>query len=424
MQTWSILAAVAILIFLALAQAAEQLSVEAVEDFGTGDASGDDDACSAEGAWCGLSLRQLRGEARVGELQADSKAELTAARGSPVEELVESSNSEQSSGFGDVYGDLGGALLGGQASRRRRRRRRSAASRSTPSKHDLVEFSYTIDNFQPSNRNSPRLTLPVHVQVLSSSEKGRFGKNGTVVFLHGAGGSAKDYNELWKSGGIDLPKGFTITFVQSPRGPFGERLKTPWLIPSGDSGKYWKDKEDVLKAQVDDDVKILKEVLRELSKEAGGYSKLWLSGRSQGASLSVLLGVAGVQQTVAGCFAIAAMALPQLQNIPSDGTYSRPTKKKLDDLRLGFYSGTKDREFTGHYPGTKSGGTFELFRSTLVALGFFAGTHKGHFWLEEGSGHSSIGPDEKNGNAFKVLFAWIGEQDPVRVRVGGVRTWV
>merc|ERR1712061_416263 len=112
---------------------------------------------------------------------------------------------------------------------------------------------------------------------------------------------------LWTRGDIDLPSGFTIVFVQSPRGKYGS-LTNPWLI----SSSSWEERPETVYAQVNDNVKILKHVLYELQPESGGYSKLWLCGRSQGAGLSTLLAVAGLGPTVAGSCAIAATAVPQL----------------------------------------------------------------------------------------------------------------
>lgn len=295
--------------------------------------------------------------------------------------------------------------------------------KSAAARPDLVPLPYSMpDDFQPSNNEDPALTTPVKIQVLSSSAAGDFGQNGTVVFLHGAGGSAKEYNGMWTSGEIDLPSGFTIVFVQSPRGPWtggSTTLDSPWLQPS----KYWPARQETLTAQVNDDVKILKHVLYELQKEAGGYSKLWLSGRSQGACLSTLLAVAGVGPTVAGVFAIAASALPQLQDIPSDGTYTEPSQTKLSTLRLGFYSGDEDDQFTGVFP-DDSNGTFPLLKATLANLGFFSGEQEDHFWLKAGASHNSIGPSgTTNGDAFKVLFAFIANQDPTKAGVDGVSAW-
>merc|ERR1712151_51661 len=135
-----------------------------------------------------------------------------------------------------------------------------------------------------------------------------------------------------------------------------------------------------LELQVDDDVRILKSVLSELQKEAGGYSKLWICGRSQGACLATLLAVAGGGPTVAGAFSIAATALPQLQDIPVGDIYSAPTQKKLSALRLGFYSGEEDLQFTDKRPGDK-GGTLPLLKKTLTSFSDV------HFWLKQGAGH-------------------------------------
>mmetsp|Transcript_140191 Transcript_140191/g.349417 ORF Transcript_140191/g.349417 Transcript_140191/m.349417 type:complete len:344 (-) Transcript_140191:139-1170(-) len=283
----------------------------------------------------------------------------------------------------------------------------------------LEELEYHMPHdFEPQTDRDPILPSRVRVKVLSSSKKGHFGKNGTIVFLHGAGGQADEYNHLWKNGEIDLPSGFTIVFVQSPRGSW-DPLPSPWLRPT----KYGEDQPRTLEWQVNDDVQILKHVLQELQEEAGGYSKLWLTGRSQGACLSVLLAVAGVGPTVAGAFAIAATALPQLQSIPFDGTYTAPSHDKLKGLRLGFYTGDRDTQFTGHHP-WHSGGTFPLLKQTLTDLGFFSGDDEDHFWLKEGAGHGGIGPDAHFGaDAFKVLFAFILKQDPTKAGVHSVTKW-
>jgi len=271
---------------------------------------------------------------------------------------------------------------------------------------------YSMPGFQPSTDRDPALPATVEVTVLSSSPPGEFGAKGTVVFLHGAGGSAQDYNDLWVRGGIDVPSGYTITFVQSPRGAY-EKLTTPWL----QSSSVWADHPKTLEMQADDDVRILKSVLHELQKEAGGYSKLWLCGRSQGACLATLLAVAGVGPTVAGAFSIAATALPQLQDIPAGEIYSVPTEKKLSALRLGFYSGEEDLQFTHKRPGDE-GGTFPLLKQTLTS---FSGVN---FWLKQGAGHNNIGPSNQyGGDAFKVLFAFVQEQDPAAAGVPGVAAW-
>lgn len=281
-----------------------------------------------------------------------------------------------------------------------------------------MELSYSMpQDFRPLDGSA--LKTPVRVRVRSSSASGQFGQQGTVVFLHGAGGSADDYNKMWTGGKIPLPSGFSIVFVQSPR----EDAK--WMLSSGTAGKTWAEQRETLNAQVHDDVSILKHVLYELQKEAGGYSKLWLCGRSQGACLSTLLAVAGVGPAVAGAFVIAATALPPLQDIPSGDIYSRPSPEKVQALRLGFYSGEKDDFFTGVSPHA-SGGTFTLLKDTLGKLGFFSGGPAGHFWIKQGASHSSIGPSEpkyNDGDAFKVLFAFIQKQDPTKAGVDGVRAW-
>merc|ERR1711972_525392 len=222
---------------------------------------------------------------------------------------------------------------------------------------------------------------------------------------------------LWTKGDIDLPSGFTIVFVQSPRGKYGS-LTSPWLI----SSSSWEERPETVYAQMGDNVKILKHVLYELQPEAGGYSKLWLCGRSQGACLSALLAVAGVGPTVAGLFAIAATPLPQLQQITPGDIYSTPSQHKVRNLRLGFYSGTKDDQF-GPYPG-EEGGAFSLFKKTLKGLGFLSGGQEGHFWLKQGASHNSIGPSgDAGGDAFKVLFAFVQGQNPTKAGVDGVAAW-
>merc|ERR1712050_302198 len=176
-------------------------------------------------------------------------------------------------------------------------------------------------------------------------------------------------------------------------------------------------------AQVDDNVTILKHVLYELQREAGGYSKLWLCGRSQGACLSLLLAVAGVGPTVAGAFVIAGAALPQLLDIPSGMIYTPPSQQKLGALRLGFYSGEVDDQFTNRRPG-EEGGTFPVLKKRLTDLGFFSGDQEDHFWLKSGAGHSNIGPSLKyGGDAFKVLFAFVQHQDPTKAGVEGMTAW-
>jgi len=287
------------------------------------------------------------------------------------------------------------------------------ASKQASAKTGLVKLTYPVPGFQPSTDKDPALPGTVEATVLSSSPAGHFGAKGTVVFLHGAGGSAQDYSDLWTRGGIDVPSGYTITFVQSPRGAYGKNLATPWLQPSS----VWAKEPKTLELQVDDDVRILKSVLSELQKEAGGYSKLWICGRSQGACLATLLAVAGVGPTVAGAFSIAATALPQLQDIPVGDIYSAPTQKKLSALRLGFYSGEEDRQFTDKRPGDK-GGTLPLLKKTLTSFSDV------HFWLKQGAGHSDIGPSKQyGGDAFKVLFAFVQEQDPAKAGVQGVEAW-
>mmetsp|Transcript_25875 Transcript_25875/g.68798 ORF Transcript_25875/g.68798 Transcript_25875/m.68798 type:complete len:338 (+) Transcript_25875:129-1142(+) len=284
----------------------------------------------------------------------------------------------------------------------------------------LVRLTYPMPtDFQPKTDKDPALPKAVEVTVLSSSVQGHFGEKGTIVFLHGAGGSAEDYEKLWATGDLALPSGFTIVFVQSPRGSYEQSLKTPWLQPS----KYWGQRPQTLEWQVDDDVTILKHVLWELQREAGGYSKLWLCGRSQGACLSLLLAVAGVGPTVAGAFVIAGAALPQLLDIPSGETYTQPSQQKFGALRLGFYSGEVDDQFTNRHPG-EEGGTFPVLRKRLTDLGFFSGDQEDHFWLKKGAGHSSIGPDSKYGaDAFKVLFAFVQHQDPATAGVQDVIAW-
>jgi len=290
----------------------------------------------------------------------------------------------------------------------------SKSARAGSANSGLVELLYPMrDDFQPRNTEEPQLVLPVTVRVLSSSETNNFGEKGTVVFLHGAGGSADEYDTLWKRGEIDVPSGFTIVFVQTPR-------TSKWMTPS----KNWADSPDTLLGQVDDDVEILKHVLYELQKEAGGYSKLWLCGRSQGACLSALLTVAGVGTTVAGTFSIAATALPQLQDIPSGSDlYSTPSQAKVNAMRMGFYSGELDTTFTDQRP-ESANGTFPLLKQTLTNLGFFSGDQGAHFWIKDGAGHNNIGPSEQyGGEAFKVLFAFVQEQDPTQAGVAGVRAW-
>lgn len=296
---------------------------------------------------------------------------------------------------------------------------RGGAGKKASATPDLVELSYPMPgDFTQLTDSEPALITPVKVTVLSSSATKQFGSKGTVVFLHGAGGEAKEYKDLWTRGDIDLPSGFTIVFVQSPRGSW-EKLPSPWLRPS----KYWEKQPKTLERQVDDDVTILKSVLHELQKEAGGYSKLWLCGRSQGACLSALLAVAGVEPTVAGAFAIAATALPQLQDIPAGTIYAPPSQQKLKALRLGFYSGEIDKQFTGHRPGD-SHGTFPLLKKSLTDLGFFSGDQEHHFWLKEGADHGDIGPSAQYGaDAFKVLFAFVQKQDPTKAGVKGVNAW-
>lgn len=312
-------------------------------------------------------------------------------------------------------------LLGQQAISPEEHQRKSVSSESAvtaaATRPDLVDLRYPMpDSFRPSNNEEPKLSkTPVTVQVLSSSKENSFGTKGTVVFLHGAGGTAQEYRELWNSGGIDVPSGFTIVFVQTPR-------TSKWMIPSAN----WAAKPDTLVGQVDDDVVILKHVLYELQKQAGGYSKLWLCGRSQGACLSALLAVAGVGKTVAGAFCIAATALPQLKTIPSDsGIYAPPSQAKVAAMRLGFYSGSEDTYFTEHQEHPEDArGTFPLLKKTLTNLGFFSGDHECHFWIKSGATHTSIGPSQSSGGeAFKVLFAFIQGQDPTQAGVKGVRAW-
>lgn len=296
-------------------------------------------------------------------------------------------------------------------------------SKISSARSNLVELSYSWpDGFNPSNVEAPALDPTKPIRVLSSHEKGNFGPKGTFVFLHGAGGTADEYNTLWTRGDIDLPSGFTIVFVQSPRGKYGS-LESPWLIPSSS----WEERPETVYAQVNDNVTILKHVLYELQPEAGGYSKLWLCGRSQGACLSTLLAVAGVGPTVAGSFAIAATAVPQLCDVPSDGTYSPPSQDKIANLKLGFYSGTKDTQFGDVTPQDENG-TFPLLSATLRGLGFFSGDTEKHFWLKAGATHNSIGPSEAAGDevsreAFGILFAFAQGQDPAKAGADGVSAW-
>merc|ERR1712232_1097523 len=177
----------------------------------------------------------------------------------------------------------------------------------------------------------------------------------------------------------------------------------PWMLPLEhvDYGAYDGSAGSM---QINDNARIIRHVIADLKAEAAG--DLWLCGKSQGACLSALMAAAGggATEALAGAFVIAGSVLPPLERIAAP--YEVPSKEKLRNLRLGFYSGKDDTHFTGVAP-RQEGGTFERMHG---ALSPFFWNHTPKFWTKKGADHSSISPS-KDGSEFKVLFAFVQNQE-------------
>jgi predicted esterase len=269
----------------------------------------------------------------------------------------------------------------------------------------MEKVSFKVSNFQPSGGDIPSGNL-----IVRGCSNGKLdevqGKKGVVVFLHGSGGKADDYANMYPTS-VYLPDDFNIIFLQSPRS-----TGSHWMqLYEGDTlDHHW------VNSQVEDNMVFLSEVLDQIAEAYGGHERVWIAGFSQGAVMSAAMVLRGTKKLLGGAFVIAGYPARPLYTDDSGSKF--PTDWHMADVaiktqtKVFFYTGELDTVL----PIDKS---FCRFNSVVNTWGLDSANYR--FWSKTGychydgdaggACHNQISP---HGNEFHALWHVVkGELDQV-----------
>jgi len=259
---------------------------------------------------------------------------------------------------------------------------------------NMRRVAFTVPNFQPGG--SGLLAGDLTVQGCSNDELNAVeGKTGVVLFLHGRGGAADQYAELYPTS-VYLPEDFNIIFLQTPRSDGWMSLDDKYGL-----NHHW------VNSHVIDNMGFLAPILDQLADLYGGHQHVWIAGKSQGAVMAATMALRGTSHLLAGAFIVAGYP-PRPLYTDEEGAKGAPASWSASDVeekkntKMYFYTGDLDATL----PIDQS---FCRFNSVVKKWGLDPSNCR--FWSKTGYTHGGISP---HGNEFHALWHVVkGEVDQV-----------
>jgi len=282
---------------------------------------------------------------------------------------------------------------------------------------NMQRVTFTIKDFKPTGSGYP-VTSSGEMKVYGCCSGGSSGmcdgfgtEKGVVLFLHGAGGHADDYANLYPDH-VYRPEDYNIIFLQTPR---ATATKSSWMSTyEDDLNHHWEN------CQVEDNMWFLSKIVDIQAEIYGGYEHVWMAGYSQGAVMTSAVALKGTSKVLGGAFVVAGYPPRPLytdeggaKDLPSDWSAAEVEDKKKS--KIYFYTG----EFDSVLPISKS---FCRFNAVVGKYGLDSANYR--FWSKTGYCHynneplpdgseceKQISPD---GNEFHALWHVVsGEPDAV-----------
>lgn len=217
---------------------------------------------------------------------------------------------------------------------------------------DLVTglFSFFALPKQPIVRMSHNAITSIDYAADSSID---FKDTKTIIWLHGAAGSATMYSNMYQQGQFPKQKHWNLKFLQSPH------RYTDFMGRA--SGYAWMRKDDdrrYLDADIQSSAAGIASIVRDeinkyetLTNDAS--SKVYLAGFSQGAMMTLYVQMSRLREPLGGAGVFEGSLVPQLKLLTYKNVTSGEAQEKCsictsenkDNLRYFMYHGTDDLRF-------------------------------------------------------------------------------
>lgn len=150
------------------------------------------------------------------------------------------------------------------------------------------------------------------------------GYDRVLVFMHGLGDSAMGYRDLFLSEQRPIPGRIKVILLTAPQQPVtmnGGMVMNSWY----DIKCLGKSENNVDETQVNKSAYRIKKVIEnEANKLNGDYSKIILGGFSQGACITLHVGLGTLEQNLGGLVTLSGYLFPFTELLNSQGKTSIP----------------------------------------------------------------------------------------------------
>jgi predicted esterase len=294
-----------------------------------------------------------------------------------------------------------------------------AEKQLVPTCSGMVRVTFHIKDFFPTGSGFPASSsgdMDVYGcsnnQIAPVFNPDKLAVKGVVLFLHGAGGHADDYADIYPSN-VYRPDDYNIIFLQTPR---GTATTSSWMSTDKDDLDHHWDNDQVM-----DNMFILSQIIDTLAKWYPGqdgstsHPNVWIAGFSQGAVLSSAVALKATSRVLAGAFIVAGYPPRPLytndggaKDLPSD--WSADVVEEKEGTKIYFYTGELDATL----PISES-----FCRYNRVVQKYRVSSANYRFWSKTGYCHfnGQCGKDKQispSGNEFHALWHLVsGEPDSV-----------